>query len=135
MKLETNGAGFDGKKGIFERWVCNHENLDKLLTLSNNNCYSVDIKELRSEAERPTGCVYGLNKIFVAGQLPLKAEEKGDNIMIKHTGKFVEDLYATKITMEKGLREAKYEQPSKRQIKRVQKWLVDNGYKLKSEIS
>ncbi len=134
MELVTTEVSFGRKKGMYEKWVCNHEHLEKLLKLDNKNCYSVDIKEFGSKAERPTGCVYGLNKIFVAGHLPLKAEEKGDKIIIKHTGKFDEDLYATKITIAKGLRGdtvTKYEQPSKHQIKRVQKWLDDNGYKLK----
>ncbi len=72
-------------KGIFENWVCNREHLDKLLRLDNKNYYSIDIKELASKAEKPTGCVYGLNKIFVGGHLPLKAEENGEQIIIKHT--------------------------------------------------
>ncbi len=135
MELVTGDTIFDRKrKGIFEDWVCNREHLGKLLSLDNNSYYSVDIKEFRSKAERPTGCVYGLDKIFVAGHLPLKAEEKGEKVIIKHTGKFDEDLYATKNTIKKGLRggtETSYEQPSTHQIKRVQKWLDDNGYKLK----
>ncbi len=132
MELVTGDIFERKKKGIFEKWVCNREHLDKLLRLDNKSGYSVDIKELRSEAERPTGCVYGLNKIFVAGHLPLKADEKGEKVIIKHTGKFDEDLYATKNTIKKGLRgetETSYEQPSSHQIKRVQRWLDNNGYK------
>ncbi len=132
MELVTEDMFDRKKKGIFENWVCNRDHLDKLLRLDNKSYYAVDIKELRSEAERPTGCVYGLNKIFVAGHLPLKAEEKGERIIIKHTGKFDEDLYATKVTIKKRTRgETPYEQPSSHQIKRVQRWLDNNGYKSK----
>jgi len=126
MELVTTEVMFGRKKGMFEKWVCNREHLEKLLRLDNKNCYFVDIKELGSKAEKPTGCVYGLNKIFVAGHLPLKAEENGEKIIIKHTGKFDEYLYATKIAIKKGLRGDTvtwYEQPSSHQIKRVQKWL------------
>lgn len=132
MELLTTDDIFSRKKGIFEKWVCNREHLDKLLKLGLNNCYSVDIKEFGSKAERPTGCVYGLNKIFVAGHLPLKAEENGENVIIKHTGSFDEYRYATKIAKTKDCgRVTSYEQPSTHQLKRVQNWLVVNGYKLK----
>lgn len=131
MELITAEVSFDRKKGMYEKWVCNREHLEKLLKLDNKKYYSIDIKEFGSKAERPTGCVYGLNKIFVAGHLPLKAEEKGEKIIIKHTGKFDEYQYATKNAITNGFRGdtvTPYEQPSKHQIKRVQKWLDDNGF-------
>lgn len=132
MEILTIDDSFGRRKGIFENWVCNREHLDKLLKLDSNNCCSVDIKEFGSKAERPTGCVYGLNKIFVAGHLPLKAEENGDKVIIKHTGNFDEYRYATKIAKTEDCgRIYSYEQPSTHQLKRVQKWLTINGYKLK----
>lgn len=132
--MELFNENFDTtKKGIFEKWVCNQERLEKMLNLKNGSGYLVDIEELRSKAERPTGCVYGLNKIFVAGQLPLRATEHGEQILIQHTKEFNEDLFATKNTLNKGLRGdtlTSYEQPSKYQTRRVQNWLKNHHVNL-----
>ncbi len=114
--------------GIFERFVMNEEIITKLLCMGKDKYATVDAKELGSIAETGQGMAYGLNKVFVAAKLPLKARRGGgvDSVVIYHTGTFSESNYATKEAVKGRDVSTAYEQPSIGMIRRVQSWLFDH---------
>ncbi len=114
--------------GIFESFVMNEDVITQLICMGKGKYATVSNKELGSIAETGQGMAYGLNKVFVAAKLPLKARRGGgvDNVIIYHTGTFSESNYATKEIVSKRNVSTAYEQPSIGMIRRVQTWLFEH---------
>ncbi len=78
----------------------------------------VNLETLGYTGKAHAGAVNGLNKVFVAGQLPLKAITTNKQVAIRKTGHvFDESLYAE--TTKK---------VSQVMTERVTKWLIENGF-------
>lgn len=114
--------------GIFERFVMDEDVIAQLMCMGKGHYAIVSSEELGSIAETGQGMAYGLNKVFVAAKLPLKARRGGgvSNVVIYHTGTFDESNYATKETVGKRSVSTAYEQPSFGMIRRVQNWLFEH---------
>lgn len=117
--LKTERMTGEGSAGIYEKFV--QKNIEDLLSMTTGQAAVVTIDEIGSKAEKPTGCVYGLNRVFVAGQLPYKAYSHKNNIKVLRTGDLFESKhYACDANV---TAKGDYEQPSHSEIERVQKWL------------
>jgi len=126
-------GGFGGRDpevpGMYETWLLDPEKLDALLGLKEDEAAVCELSELSEKADSAGGPTYGINKVCVAGCLPLKAKVKGKRkVVIIHTGVFDEKNYATEVSLDERRSQTAYEQPSRFQVARVQKWLIENGY-------
>lgn len=133
------GRGAGRGAGIFEEYLLDKERMTSLLGLPKGSVAVVPIEEIGSEGTTSNGCCYGLNKVFVAGELPLRSTPAGRRlekskyvgkkcVIIRHTGEYNVALYATDETIEERVSETAYEQPSDAQIERVKQWLIDNEF-------
>lgn len=120
--------------GMYEEWMLTNEVLPVLLEMEDNKAATVTVEEMGSSGETSNGCAYGINKICVAGCLPLKAASFGKKkVKILKTDAFNPMNYATdEYIEEKGTKNA-YEQPSRAQIARVEKKLEELGYETDNE--
>lgn len=115
--------------GMYETWMLNPDVLDSLIDMADDDAALVSTEELGSKGFTANGCAYGINKVCVAGCLPLKARAKGKkNVVIINTGEFDENNYSTDKSIVDRKSNTAYEQPSPYQIKRIQTWLTNNGY-------
>jgi len=120
MKDKTGKKTGGGRSaGVFEDFLLNKDLLVALLDplrkprqlLAADNVVSKKDKEDRSTL---TGSAYGLNKVFVAGRIPIKATAvstagEQTHVAFDRSEVFNEDEYATKNTIVKNLRK-KYDE-------------------------
>ena len=112
--------------GMYEEWMLTEEVLPELLNMDEEQAAVVTVAEMGSSGETSNGCAYGINKLCVAGCMPLKASSFGkQKVKILKTGEYDPLNYATdEYIEEKGTKNA-YEQPSKNQTARVLKKLEE----------
>lgn len=120
--------------GMYEEWMLTDTVLPLLLEMEADKAATVTVEEMGSSGETSNGCAYGINKICVAGCLPLKAASFGKKkVKILKTEGYDPMNYATnEYIEEKGTQNA-YEQPSTSQKNRVLKKLEEMGFEVEDE--
>lgn len=115
--------------------------MDQMEAMKNGRVMPIFNEDLHSKAEKHTGPMYGINKALVTfgrgtglgfKALPIPTEVKNEKypdktggIYIQYYGVFDEHEYATK-KKQHGL--TAYEEPSKKEIARFERFLNENGW-------